>query len=82
MPVVSVIVDLVVFLTVLNDFCIANAMCLGGVWYGFASSLTFIEKVLLKHPIPVNKLLNSLYIINVALVFSFLSVFMCRPVTR
>ena len=54
--VVLVFVVSVVFLTLSNGSCGAYITCLGGALYGFASSLTFMQKVPLKHAIPVKKI--------------------------
>ena len=79
--VVPVSAVLVVFLTLFNESCCVYATHLGSTWYGFPSSLTLGGQVPLKHPIPVNMLLNSLYIL-IVLALVALSVSMSGPAAK
>ena len=56
----------------LNSCCRAYATFLWGPWYGLLSDLTCNQKVLSKHPIPLNISLNSLCSCCVILSLAFL----------
>ena len=55
----------------------AHVICLNGGWYSFASSMTSMEKVPLKHRIPVNT-----YIFIVISVVIILLASMCGPAIK
>ena len=62
-------------LSLLNGSCSAYGTHLGGIWYGFAASLTLGEKVSPKYQKPVNMLLNSVFIFTFVLTLVAFSVF-------
>ena len=47
-----------------NGSCSTYTICLSGVWYHSASSLTCREKIPLKNPVPVSKSLYSSHILS------------------
>ena len=63
----------------MNDLCSMCAVCLGSAWYSLLSGLTFNEDLPLKHPIPLNTFVNSLYSFCVVSVLPLLFILLLGP---